>query len=42
MIIINSKYEMATNELNKQVTKVNDIIKRKMSYSSSHKSQPRS
>ena len=28
MIIVSSKYEMATNELNKQVTKVNDIIKK--------------
>lgn len=28
MILINSKYEMATNELNTQVTKVNDIIKK--------------
>ena len=27
MIIINSSYEMATNELNEQVTKVNEIIK---------------
>ena len=27
MIIINSKYEMATDELNNQVTKVNEIIK---------------
>ena len=26
--IINSKYEMATNELNDQVTKVNEIIKK--------------
>ncbi len=28
MIIINSKYEMATDELNEQVTKVNEIIKK--------------
>ncbi len=28
MIIINSNYEMATNELNAQVTKVNEIIKK--------------
>ena len=28
MIIVSSKYEMATNELNEQVTKVNDIIKK--------------
>ena len=28
MVIINSKYEMATNELNEQVTKVNEISKR--------------
>ena len=28
MIIINSKYEMATDELNNQVTKVNEIIKK--------------
>ena len=28
MLIINSKYEMATDELNDQVTKVNEIIKR--------------
>lgn len=28
MIIVNSKYEMATDELNDQVTKVNEIIKR--------------
>lgn len=28
MIIINSKYEMATDELNEQVGKVNDIIKK--------------
>ncbi len=28
MIIINSKYEMATDELNEQVTKINNIIKR--------------
>ena len=28
MILINSKYEMATDELNDQVTKVNDIIKK--------------
>lgn len=28
MLIINSKYEMATDELNEQVTKVNEIIKR--------------
>lgn len=28
MIIINSKYEMATDELNEQITKVNDIIKK--------------
>lgn len=28
MILINSKYEMATDELNAQVTKVNEIIKR--------------
>ena len=28
MIIINSNYEMATNELNEQVVKVNDIIKK--------------
>lgn len=27
MIIINSSYEMATDELNEQITKVNDIIK---------------
>lgn len=27
MLIINSKYEMATNELNEQITKVNEIIK---------------
>lgn len=27
MIIINSSYEMATNELNEQITKVNEIIK---------------
>ena len=27
MILINSKYEMATDELNEQVTKINDIIK---------------
>ena len=27
LIIINSSYEMATNELNEQVTKVNEIIK---------------
>lgn len=27
MILINSKYEMATNELNEQVTKVNEIVK---------------
>lgn len=27
MIIINSKYEMATDELNEQVTKINEIIK---------------
>lgn len=27
MIIINSTYEMATNELNEQVTKINEIIK---------------
>ncbi len=28
MILINSKYEMATDELNSQVTKVNEIIKK--------------
>lgn len=28
MVIINSKYEMATDELNEQVTKVNEIIKK--------------
>ena len=28
MIIINSKYEMATDELNQQVTKINQIIKK--------------
>ena len=28
MVIINSKYEMATNELNEQVTKVNEISKK--------------
>lgn len=28
MILINSKYEMATNELNEQVTKVNEIVKK--------------
>lgn len=28
MILINSKYEMATDELNNQVTKVNEIIKK--------------
>ncbi len=28
MIIINSKYEMATDELNEQVTKINEIIKK--------------
>lgn len=28
MILINSNYEMATNELNEQVTKVNEIIKK--------------
>lgn len=28
MVIINSKYEMATNELNHQVTTINEIIKR--------------
>lgn len=28
MILINSKYEMATDELNEQVTKVNEIIKK--------------
>lgn len=28
MIMINSKYEMATNELNEQCTKVNEIIKK--------------
>ena len=28
MIIINSKYEMATDELNEQIAKVNDIIKK--------------
>lgn len=28
MIVINSKYEMATDELNAQVTKVNEIIKK--------------
>jgi len=28
MIIINSKYDMATDELNEQVTKVNEIIKK--------------
>ncbi len=27
MLIINSKYEMATNELNEQITKVNEVIK---------------
>ncbi len=27
MLIINSKYEMATNELNEQITKINEIIK---------------
>ena len=27
MVLINSKYEMATDELNKQVTKINEIIK---------------
>lgn len=28
MLIINSKYEMATDELNEQVTKINEIIKK--------------
>ena len=28
MILINSEYEMATNELNEQVTKINEIIKK--------------
>lgn len=28
MVIINSKYEMATDELNEQVTKINEIIKK--------------
>lgn len=28
MVIINSKYEMATDELNNQVTKINEIIKK--------------
>lgn len=27
MILINSRYEMATNELNEQVTKINEIVK---------------